>query len=160
MTDYVRHVAENASNVDRIEYGHTYEGRVLQYLIISSPDNMAKLDEIRTANLQRAGLLEGVPAEDTSALVWLSYNVHGNESVSTEAALAVIHTLVSSTDANVQTWLENTVVIIDPCLNPDGRDRYVHFYHQTRGIHTTCTGRHVSTQSPGQGEEPITITLT
>ena len=132
-TDYVRHVAENATNVDRVEYGHTYEGRVLQYLIISSPDNMARLEEIRTANLQRAGLLEGVPAEDTTAIVWLSYNVHGNESVSTEAALAVIHTLVSSTESSVQTWLENTVVIIDPCLNPDGRDRYVHFYHQTRG---------------------------
>ena len=133
VTDYVRHVAENAGNVDRVEYGHTYEGRVLQYLIISSPDNMARLEEIRTANLQRAGLLEGVPVEDTPALVWLSYNVHGNESVGTEAALAVIHTLVSSTDTNVQAWLENTVVIIDPCLNPDGRDRYVHFYHQTRG---------------------------
>lgn len=133
VTDYVRHVAENASNVDRIEYGHTYEGRLLQYLIISSPDNMARLEEIRTANLQRAGLLEGVPAEDTPAIVWLSYNVHGNESVGTEAALAVIHTLVSSTETNVRTWLEKTVVIIDPCLNPDGRDRYVHFYHRTRG---------------------------
>ena len=133
VTDYVRHVADNAANVDRIEYGHTYEGRLLQYLIISSPDNMAKLEEIRTANLQRAGLLEGVPAEDTPAIVWLSYNVHGNESVGTEAALAVIHTLVSSTDNDVQTWLEKTVVIIDPCINPDGRDRYVHFYHQTRG---------------------------
>ncbi len=133
VTDYVRHVVETAGNVDRIEYGHTYEGRVLQYLIISSPDNMARLEEIRTANLQRAGFLEGTPAEDIPALVWLSYNVHGNESVSTEAALAVIHTLASSTDTNVQTWLENTVVIIDPCINPDGRTRYVQFYRQTRG---------------------------
>ena len=135
VTDYVRHVAETAENVIRVEYGHTYEGRVLQYVILSSADNLANLEKIRTANLQLAGLLEGTPTEDIPALVWLSYNVHGNESVSTEAALEVIHTLASGTDPDVSAWLENTVIIIDPCLNPDGRDRYVHFYHRTRGRH-------------------------
>ncbi|MCY3595626.1 MAG: M14 family metallopeptidase [Bacteroidetes bacterium] len=135
VTDYVRHVAETAENVVLVEYGHTYEGRVLQYLILSSADNLANLENIRTANLQLTGLLEGTPMEDIPALVWLSYNVHGNESVSTEAALEVIHTLASGTDPDVSAWLENTVVIIDPCLNPDGRDRYVHFYHRTRGRH-------------------------
>ena len=135
VTDYIRHVAETAENVIRVEYGHTYEGRVLQYVILSSADNLANLEKIRTANLQLAGLLEGTPAEDIPALVWLSYNVHGNEPVSTEAALEVIHTLASGTDPDVSAWLENTVVIIDPCLNPDGRDRYVHFYHRTRGRH-------------------------
>ncbi len=133
VMDYVRHVAETAENVIRVEYGQTYEGRVLQYVVISSTDNLLNLEKIRTANLQHAGLLEGTSTENIPVMVWLSYNVHGNESVGTEAALEVIHTLASNTDPDVSAWLENTVVIIDPCLNPDGRDRYVHFYHQTRG---------------------------
>lgn len=135
VTDYVRHVAEAVDNVLHIEYGHTYEGRLLQYVIISSAENISNLEAIRIANLQRTGILEGTPTEDTPILVWLSYNVHGNESVGTEVALKVIHTLASGKDSNVSLWLNNTVVIIDPCLNPDGRDRYVHFYRQTRGRH-------------------------
>ncbi len=133
VTDYVRHIADNSENVIHVEYGHTYEGRLLQYVIISSANNLANLEEIRTANLQQTGLLEGTPDRKIPVLVWLSYNVHGNESVGTETALEVIHTLASSTDSTISAWLENTIVIIDPCLNPDGRDRYVHFYRQTRG---------------------------
>ena len=67
----------------------------------------------------------GAPANKVS-VVWLSYNVHGNESVSTEASMATIYELVR--DGGKADWLENTVVIIDPCINPDGRERYVNFY--------------------------------
>ena len=133
VTDYVHHVAEVSQNVIHVEYGRTYEGRALQYLIISSADNLARLEDIRISNLQRTGLMEGTPEEEIPALVWLSYNVHGNESVGTEAALKVLYTLASGADERVSAWLERTVVIIDPCLNPDGRDRYVHFYRQSRG---------------------------
>ena len=133
VTDYIRHVAEASDRAVRVEYGHTYEGRVLQYLILSSADNLVKLEDIRTANLQRAQLLEGDISEDIPVLVWLSYNVHGNESVSTEAALKVIYTLAGDEDGEVQEWRQNAVIIVDPCLNPDGRDRYVHFYRQVKG---------------------------
>ncbi|MCY4204366.1 MAG: M14 family metallopeptidase [Bacteroidetes bacterium] len=133
VTDYVRHVADASKNVIRVEYGHTYEGRILQYLIISSPNNLARLEEIRRANLQRTGMLDGTSSENIPAIVWLSYNVHGNESVGTEAALRVMYALAAAKDRNISEWLEDTVVIIDPCLNPDGRERYVHFYRQSRG---------------------------
>ena len=58
----------------------------------------------------------------------MSYNVHGNESTSTEAALKTLHTLVTEK----QDWLENLIVIMDPCINPDGRDRYVNWYNQVK----------------------------
>lgn len=133
VTDYVQHVADTAPNVLRVEYGRTHEDRVLQYVIISSSANIVNLEKIRQANLQRAGLFEGASMDSLPAIVWLSYNVHGNESVGTEAALTVLHTLASGQDSRVSEWLESTIVIIDPCLNPDGRDRYVHFYRQTKG---------------------------
>lgn len=66
-------------------------------------------------------------------IVWLSFNVHGNEPASSETAMQVLFDLVDPSNAQTKVWLKNTVVIIDPCLNPDGRDRYVNFYNSVKG---------------------------
>ncbi|MCG7859923.1 zinc carboxypeptidase, partial [Flavihumibacter sediminis] len=66
--------------------------------------------------------------ENAPAIVWLSYNVHGNETSSSEAAMLTAYELVNPSNSRSQQWLQNTVVLIDPCLNPDGRDRYVNWY--------------------------------
>lgn len=127
VVDYFEHVATFSSNIQLQEYGKTYENRPLLLAYIASNENMANLETIRKDNLKRAGILEGTPSTNVS-IIWLSYNVHGNEASSTEASMATTHQLLTSTDA--QKWLENTVIIIDPCVNPDGRDRYVNFYNQ------------------------------
>ena len=62
----------------------------------------------------------------------MSYNVHGNEPSSSEAAIQAAYRLVASTDAETRNWLKNAIVIIDPMLNPDGRDRYVYWYKSSR----------------------------
>ena len=123
VVDYFQQVAENSDLVNLKQYGKTYEMRPLYLAYVSTPENLARLEQIREDNLKRAGLLDGEPSSDVS-VVWLSYNVHGNESVSTEASMATIYELIT----NKKDWLKNTVVIIDPCVNPDGRERYVNFY--------------------------------
>ncbi len=130
---YVEHVAAHAPNVEVEQYGVTNEGRPLLVAVVSSTANMARLETIRLNNLKLTGLMEGTPDGDTPAIVWLSYNVHGNESVSTEASMAALYDLADPTNARTQAWLENTVVLLDPCINPDGRDRYVHFFNRTVG---------------------------
>ncbi len=126
VVSYFKHVDEASDQVKLIEYGKTYEDRPLILAYVSSSENIKKLESIRTDNLKRAGILSGSPSEKIG-IVWLSYNVHGNESSSTEAALATIYDLVKE-GSDKKSWLENTVVIIDPCVNPDGRDRYVNFF--------------------------------
>ena len=134
VMDYFEHVAAQSPQVELVQYGSTYEGRPLVTAYVSSQENMSRLESIRTANLARAGMVDTeTDLEPIPAIVWLSYNVHGNESVSTEAALKTIHTLLDPANTEVQTWLANTVVIIDPCLNPDGRDRYVSWYNRSVG---------------------------
>jgi hypothetical protein len=113
------------------QYGTTYGGRPLLLAFVSSPENMAKLESIRQNNLQLAGLEAGGGKVDGTAIVWLSYNVHGNEASSSEAGMKTIYNLL--TDAKSAAWLKNTVVIIDPCLNPDGRDRYVNWFNSVVG---------------------------
>ena len=66
--------------------------------------------------------------------MWLSYSVHGNESSSTEAAMETLFSFANTTNNKTMEWLKRTILIIDPCINPDGRDRYVQFY--------TMTGNH------------------
>lgn len=99
--------------------GQTYEKRDLLLVYIGTPENLKKLEEIRQKHLTQA-------ADEKLAIVWLSYNVHGNESSGTEAAMQTAYRLLT----DKASYLENTVVIMDPCLNPDGRDRYVNFYYQ------------------------------
>ncbi len=116
------------------KYGETNEGRELLLAIVSAPENMAKLEEIRKNNLRLTGILKDKPADATSpAIVWLSYNVHGNEASSSEVSMKTLYELLNPSNAQTKAWLKNTVVIIDPCLNPDGRDRYVHWFTQMVG---------------------------
>lgn len=113
-----------------IPYGQTYEGRPLAVMAVASPENLRRLEDIRTNNLKMTGLLEGTPTAVQPAIVWLSYNVHGNEAVASEAAIQVLYDLVNAGNAEAQGWLKNVVVLIDPCLNPDGHERYVQWYGQ------------------------------
>jgi hypothetical protein len=132
VIDYFRQVAASVKNVKLEQYGTTYEGRPLMMAIVASPENAARLDEIRQHSLDMSNA-RGSGTANQPVIVWLSYNVHGNESVSTEAAMKTLYELVNNGNAQTQQWLRNTVVIIDPCLNPDGRERYVNFYNTTRG---------------------------
>ncbi len=130
VVDYFRHVAAQASNqVKLVEYGISYEGRPLIAAIVSSAANVSRLEEIRRNNLQLTGLLEGQGNTNTPVIVWMSYNVHGNEAVSTEAVMLTLHELLTQRSE----WLNDAVVILDPCANPDGHSRYVNWYIQMKG---------------------------
>lgn len=80
---YFEHVAAETDHVTLTRYGATNEGRPLVYAVTSSPDNMRRLEDIRSNNLR----LHEMDETDAPAIVWLSYNVHGNEAASTEAAM-------------------------------------------------------------------------
>lgn len=134
IVEYSRYLAANSDRVDIAEFGETYEGRPLVYLTISTPSNMSNIEEIRQNNLKLTGLMDGTPTPNQKAITWLSYNVHGNEAVASEAALWTMWELADPSNTKTGAWLENSVVIIDPCLNPDGRDRYVVWYHQMMGV--------------------------
>ncbi|MEZ4791969.1 MAG: M14 family metallopeptidase [Gelidibacter sp.] len=128
MVDYFKKIASEMPKQIKLEqYGETYERRPLYLAFVSTEENIKNLETVRENNLKNAGILEGNPTANDVAIVWLSYNVHGTEASSTEASMKTIYELLTQH----QEWLKNTVVIIDPCLNPDGRDRYVNWYNET-----------------------------
>ena len=135
IMDYFRAVAAAAPATVKLEkYGETYEGRPLVVAYVSNATHISNLENIRRNNLKLAAAQSNDRGNTSApALVWLSYNVHGNEASSSEASMLTLYALVDPSNTRTKGWLQNTVVIIDPCLNPDGRDRYVNWYHSVVG---------------------------
>ena len=122
-------------------YGETWEGRELVYVVITSAENRARIDAIK-AGMRRLRNAGGTgPAEAASiiesqpAVTWLSYGVHGNEISSTDAAMqTAYHLLAARGDERVTKILAETVVVLDPVQNPDGRDRFIHNFEMAEGL--------------------------
>jgi hypothetical protein len=124
-----------ASDRIRLEtYGTSVEGRPLRLAWVSSARNLDRLDELRALN---RALMTG--EGDTTAttgrtiFVWLSFGVHGDEASSPEAALELLYHLAASRDPSVARWLDESVIVVDPLLNPDGHERYATWYRAVAG---------------------------
>jgi len=139
---YLKAVHDATPGSTRLQpYGETYEGRALYLMIMSSPRNMQRLDEIEAGirklsdprtitNAEAERIMSSIPP-----IAWLSYDVHGNEASCSEAALNVVYQLAARSDTEITSLLENLVVIIDPLLNPDGHERYVNYEITRSGAH-------------------------
>lgn len=151
VVDYFKKVSAEAPNWIKLEkYGTTYERRGLYLAYVSSPANMSRLEAIRTNHLRRTGMIEGEAGDTNIAVVWLSFNVHGNEASSSEAAMLTLYKLLNEKQA----WLENTIVIIDPGVNPDGRDRYVNWYNQKKSTPYNADVQSSEHNEPWPGGRP------
>ncbi|MCS6953368.1 MAG: M14 family zinc carboxypeptidase [Bryobacterales bacterium] len=142
LLEYLEALAAAAPDRVRLfDYARSWEGRRLVYAVVGSPANLRRLDEIR-AGMARLADPRKTPEPEARklihalpALVWLAYGVHGNEISSPEAALlTTYHLLAARNDKLVSEILNQTLVFIDPCQNPDGRDRFVHHFEQAVGL--------------------------
>jgi hypothetical protein len=108
------------------EYARSYEDRPLGHLIISSPENIKNLELIRQQHIQ----LCDPSASDKSDIknmplfIKLGYGVHGNESSAQNASAIVAYYLIAGEGDKINELLKNTVILIDPALNPDGMQRH------------------------------------
>ena len=95
IVNYFKAVAQAMPDMVTIEkYGETNEGRELLLAYVTSPSNGKQLEQIRKNNLALTGINKANPViEGTPPIVWLSYNVHGNETSSSEAAMLTIFCL-------------------------------------------------------------------
>ena len=123
---YYQHVADQSDQVILQNYGRTNQQRPLLVAFVSTKENLDNLEQIRMDNLMRTGLIEGTPSSNIP-IIWMSFGVHGNEAGGPESAINVIHKLTNKSDAEIQNWLKNTIVVLDPCINPDGNSRYTHW---------------------------------
>jgi len=155
IVQYFEHAAASSPSMMKLEkYGKTNEGRDLLLAVVSSPENIARLEDIRMNNLRLTGLQPGTGNPNAPVIVWLSYNVHGNEASSSEVSMSALYEFLNSSNPEVRSWLNNTVVIIDPCLNPDGRDRYVNWYRSVAGRQPNADPDAAEHKEPWPGGRP------
>ena len=122
---YMNEVAKASDRISIETTGYTYENKPLQLLTISSPKNLANIDEILKRH--QAVTDAGANNSDLSGLpivVYLGYSIHGNESSGTGAAIALAYYLAASESPELEKTLENTIILLDPCFNPDGLQRF------------------------------------
>ncbi|MEL6675180.1 MAG: M14 metallopeptidase family protein [Bacteroidota bacterium] len=136
MLLYMRAVAEASDRIVLETIGYTHERRALIHLMITSPENHAKLDEIQALHVQltdpeQSGKLK---VEEMPVVVNLGYNIHGNEPSGGNAALLVAYYMAAAQGDFVEQVLDNAVLMLDPCLNPDGLHRFATWANMHKGI--------------------------
>ena len=133
MERYIDALARAASErVVREPFGRTYEFRERALLIVTSPENLRRLDAIREATAKLADPRRlSSPAEaeklirETPTTVWLNYSIHGDESASFEAMMQVAYQLAAGEDSTTKAILDQCVVLLNLAHNPDGHERFV-----------------------------------
>ena len=123
-------IAEKArARVKTIQYGSSVEGRPLRIFAISSPENIAHLDQIRKDHeLIANGQADESTVKKTPPIVWVNECIHGNEPASFESGMYLIYNLAASKSQSVTTALSRAVVIVNPVYNPDGHERFAVWY--------------------------------
>src|SRR3954471_24069784 len=129
-------IANAAKDRVRVEeFATTYERRTMRLYVVSSPENIARLDAIR-ADLDRLADPRGISTADgdviaarTPAVVWLSGSVHADASPEFETSMQLLSQLAASDEPATLAALRNTIVIINPSSNPDGHERFTVWYN-------------------------------
>ena len=132
---YLNYLSNASSRANLINYGKTHEGRSLVMLTVSSESNLNNIESIRQEHLKYT--VPGPQMElnkDLPIIINLGYGVHGNEPSSAEAAMLAAYTLVASNNIKIERFRNNSVIFIDPTINPDGRDRHSQWANQYKSI--------------------------
>lgn len=124
IMNYIQLVAQYSKLIKIEKYGETNEGRPLHLIYIGLPEHLENLEEIRSNHIQ--SLESNKISKNAKNIVWMSFGVHGNEAGTTASVPKIVHSIVTGTKDTLK-WLQNSIIIIDPCANPDGYDRYVNY---------------------------------
>ncbi|MBE1300432.1 MAG: peptidase M14 [Alteromonadaceae bacterium] len=134
IVNYMQALAKASDKVNVVEIGRSHENRPLIHVFITSAKNHANLESIQAQHLKNWNASgDNTVAQDAPVIVNMGYSIHGNESSGSNAALLVAYYLAAAKSEDVTELLKNTVIIIDPSLNPDGLSRFAHWANSHRG---------------------------
>ena len=136
VVDYFEALASRSNRIILNDHALTHEGRRLIHAIVTHPDNHKNLETIREGNLKLSDKPNSMSDQDLNKMplvAYLGFSIHGDEASGTEASLLLLYHLAAGSGKQIDDILKNTVLIIDPMFNPDGRDRFVNWVNGNRG---------------------------
>lgn len=136
LSGYMRALDAASERVNIEPMGQTHEGRSTFVLRITSPANQANITQLRAQHLKLSDpdISATVDVSRMPAVVWMGYSIHGNEASGSNAALLVAYYLAAARNENLDRWLENCIVLLDPCFNPDGLTRFAAWVNARRSL--------------------------
>ncbi|WP_420428804.1 M14 family zinc carboxypeptidase [Kordiimonas sp.] len=141
MVSYMREVVEQSPRMTVETIGYSHERRPILFITVSSPENLARIDEIRANHIKRSNPATADQASDDLPVVtWLNYGVHGAESSGMDAAIPALYHLAAAQVPEMEETLENSVILITAVFNPDG--------HARRGAWVTQYGSDIRALDP------------
>lgn len=131
---YMRLLATQSDRIQLNEYARSHEKRPLLLLTFSDPTNLRQIEKIRTQHLALSNQPESEYDLSTMPLViYQGYSIHGNESSGVNAAMLVAFYLAAGQSAEIDVLLKNTIILLDPCFNPDGVQRFSTWANSHKG---------------------------
>lgn len=146
LKQYFNTLAHSSKRMKVTAMGQTAQLREQFIVTISSEKNLANLDEIlakRHVNKKAPQANKKKHAESDALVLWLGYSVHGDEISGSNAAMIVAYYLAASEEASIKTMLDNTIIVLEPSLNPDGMDRFVNWVSTYRGSANNGDAEHL-----------------
>lgn len=132
LAAYFRELDRVSENAELTIIGHTYGGRPLLVLAVSSVKNLSNLEEIRANHLKVTDPASTFDHSSLPVINILGYGVHGNESSAAEAAMLTAYWLLASVGQEADNLLENGIYFIEPSRNPDGHDRHAQWVNSQK----------------------------
>lgn len=126
LVKYMRAIAEASDRVTLTEFGKTYEDRTLLYLTITSPSNHSNIEQVRKNHValtdpEQSGSLD---TDNMPIVLYMGYSIHGNEPSGSNSSLLLAYHLAAAQGREIEDMLNNSVILLDPSLNPDGLNRF------------------------------------
>lgn len=115
------------------EYARSHENRPLIYMVFTSRKNHGRLEEIKKLRADFLSPGSTVKPGDIPVVVLLGYGVHGNESSATNSSVLTMYYLAAAEGAKIDSLLSNAIILVDPCLNPDGFSRHSSWVNMYQG---------------------------
>lgn len=134
LANYMKALSEISNRVKMVQYGKTFEGRPLFYLIITDGDKIKNIDIYKEQHKNWLTADDEVYNKSHPAIIWLGYSVHGNESSGGNAAMLTAYYLAAAKNKEVKNILQSSIIILDPCLNPDGFNRAASWVNMNSSI--------------------------
>ncbi|CAH0996856.1 hypothetical protein EMA8858_02991 [Emticicia aquatica] len=150
---YMKELARLSNRFKVETYAKTFENRELLLVTVTSPENHAQLDQIKTEHqkLINPAQSSSLDVQKMPIVVWMGYSVHGNEASGTNSNLMSAYYLAAAQGASVDSLLNEAVILIDPVINADGGNRFATWVNINRSTNlvSDINSREFSETWPG-----------
>jgi hypothetical protein len=138
--EYFRKLAASSNRIKLYSVGKTTRGLDWEIALISSPQNLAQLEKYKDISQRLAfgrGLTDAearVLAREGKAIVHLDGGLHSTEVAGAQHSIQLAYKLIAAQgDPEIDSILENVIVMLWPTLNPDGQNEVVSWYRKNLG---------------------------